>query len=141
VASNFSGARLTVLRRANTPTPTGPALGGVSCNADARLRLPLPLSLPLALAMLGGLSVWVTMGAVAVSMSVEDGEMNKVEVVVCVIDTRLERLKMNERANAQWLALKEAWDRKKDDGNEPRCSVLYAARTPLATRFSLSFCL
>ena len=73
MASNFSGARLTVLRRANTPTPTGPALGGVSCNADARLRPPLSLSLPLALVMLGRLSLWVMVGAVSVSMSVEDG--------------------------------------------------------------------
>jgi len=33
-----------------------------------------------------------------------------VEVVVCVIDTRLEGLNMNERASGQWLARKEAWN-------------------------------
>jgi len=52
--------------------------------------------------------------------------MNGVEVVVCVVDTRLEKLKMNERANSQWLARKEAWngmERRRWESAAMRCLI------------------
>jgi len=52
--------------------------------------------------------------------------MNELEVVVCVIDTRLEGLEMNERASGQWLARKEAWngmERRRWESAAMRCLI------------------